>query len=33
MIATPIRMKSPKLRNFYLPERDNIFCGFRSCAL
>jgi iron(II)-dependent oxidoreductase len=31
--ATRARMKSPKYRNFYLPERDDIFCGFRSCAL
>ena len=32
-MATRARMKSPKYRNFYLPERDDIFCGFRSCAL
>jgi ergothioneine biosynthesis protein EgtB len=32
-IATRARMKSPKFRNFYRPERDDIFCGFRSCAL
>ena len=31
--ATRTRMKSPKYRNFYLPERDDVFCGFRSCAL
>ena len=31
--ATRARMKSPKYRNFYLPERDDIFCGFRSCTL
>ena len=31
--ATRARMKSPKYRNFYLPERDDIFCGFRSCML
>ena len=31
--ATRARMKSPKYRNFYRPERDDIFCGFRSCAL
>jgi gamma-glutamyl hercynylcysteine S-oxide synthase len=31
--ATRARMKSPKYRNFYLPERDEMFCGFRSCAL
>ena len=31
--ATRARMKNPKYRNFYLPERDDIFCGFRSCSL
>jgi gamma-glutamyl hercynylcysteine S-oxide synthase len=31
--ATRARVKHPKYRNFYLPERDDIFCGFRSCAL
>ena len=31
--ATRARMKNPKHRNFYLPERDDIFCGFRSCTL
>ncbi len=31
--ATRARMKSAKYRNFYLPERDDIFCGFRSCSL
>ena len=31
--ATRARMKSPKYRNFYLPHRDDIFSGFRSCAL
>ena len=31
--ATRARMKNPKYRNFYLPERDDMFCGFRSCAL
>ena len=31
--ATRARMKVPKYRNFYLPERDDMFCGFRSCAL
>lgn len=31
--ATRARMKSPKYRNFYLPGRDDIFCGFRSCAI
>ena len=32
-VATRARMKSPKFRNFYRPERDDMFCGFRSCAL
>jgi gamma-glutamyl hercynylcysteine S-oxide synthase len=31
--ATRGRMRSAKYRNFYLPQRDDIFCGFRSCAL
>ena len=31
--ATRARLKHPKFRSFYLPERDDIFCGFRSCAL
>ncbi|MES2189599.1 MAG: selenoneine synthase SenA [Pseudomonadota bacterium] len=31
--ATRARMKNPKFRNFYLPGRDDIFCGFRSCTL
>lgn len=31
--ATRARMKYPKYRNFYMPGRDDIFCGFRSCAL
>ncbi len=31
--ATRARMKSPKYRNFYLPDRDDMFCGFRSCSV
>jgi len=31
--ATRARMKTPRYRNFYLPERDDIFAGFRSCLL
>jgi gamma-glutamyl hercynylcysteine S-oxide synthase len=31
--ATRARLKSPKYRNYYLPGRDDHFCGFRSCAL
>ncbi len=31
--ATRLRMRSPKYRNFYLPERSDMFVGFRTCAL
>ena len=31
--ATRARMKNPKHRGFALPGRDDVFCGFRSCAL
>jgi gamma-glutamyl hercynylcysteine S-oxide synthase len=31
--ATRPRLKHLRYRNFYLPERDDIFCGFRSCAI
>ncbi len=31
--ATPSRMVHPRFRNFFLPERDDIFNGFRTCAL
>jgi iron(II)-dependent oxidoreductase len=30
--ATRARMRSPKYRNYFLPQRDDLFCGFRSCA-
>jgi ergothioneine biosynthesis protein EgtB len=30
--ATRARMRNARYRNFELPERDDIFCGFRSCA-
>lgn len=30
--ATPPRLHSPHFRNFYTPERDDIFAGFRTCA-
>ena len=30
--ATPARLRSARFRNFFLPERDDIFCGFRTCA-
>lgn len=31
--ATRARMKHPKFRHFALPERDDLFVGFRSCAV
>ena len=31
--ATRGRLRSPKYRNFYLPERDDLFIGFRTCGL
>ena len=31
--ATRARMKNPKFRGFALPDSDEKFCGFRSCAL
>jgi gamma-glutamyl hercynylcysteine S-oxide synthase len=31
--ATRGRMRSAKYRNFYWPGRDDVFCGFRSCAV
>lgn len=31
--ATPARFVSPRFRNFYLPERSDIFVGFRTCAI
>jgi gamma-glutamyl hercynylcysteine S-oxide synthase len=31
--ATRARMRHARYRNFYLPERDDIFVGFRSCAV
>lgn len=31
--ATPPRLRCARFRNFYLPERDDIFAGFRTCAL
>ncbi|WP_426175635.1 selenoneine synthase SenA [Massilia sp. TWR1-2-2] len=30
--ATPARCRSARYRNFYLPERDDMFAGFRTCA-
>jgi ergothioneine biosynthesis protein EgtB len=31
--ATPARLRSPRFRNFYTPERVDIFAGFRTCRL
>ena len=31
--TTPARLVRPTFRNFYLPERGDVFCGFRTCAL
>jgi iron(II)-dependent oxidoreductase len=31
--ATPRRLMRPSFRNFYTPERGDVFCGFRTCAL
>ncbi|MEZ0309177.1 MAG: hypothetical protein ACAH21_14735, partial [Ramlibacter sp.] len=31
--AARSRMKHPKFRSFALPERDDAFVGFRTCAL
>ncbi|NMM36763.1 MAG: ergothioneine biosynthesis protein EgtB [Glaciimonas sp.] len=31
--VTRPRMRSPKFRNFYLPQRDDTFVGFRTCAV
>ncbi|MES2350822.1 MAG: selenoneine synthase SenA, partial [Pseudomonadota bacterium] len=30
--ATPSRFGSARFRNFFMPERDDIFAGFRTCA-
>lgn len=31
-IATNARMRHPRYRNFFTPERDDIFAGLRTCA-
>jgi len=31
--ATPARLRDPRFRNFYTPERRDMLAGFRSCAL
>ncbi len=30
--ATPARFANARFRNFYMPERDDLFVGFRTCA-
>ena len=30
--ATRGRLRHPRYRNFFGPERDDVFCGFRSCS-
>ena len=30
--VTPAHLRAPCFRNFYLPERSDIFAGFRTCA-
>ena len=31
--STPARLARPGFRNFYTPERADMFCGFRTCAV
>lgn len=31
--TTPARLLRPTFRNFYMPDRADVFCGFRTCAL
>ena len=31
--ATRARVRNPRYRNFYLPERSDLFVGFRTCTL
>ena len=31
--ATPLRLARPTFRNFYTPERGDVFCGFRTCRI
>jgi gamma-glutamyl hercynylcysteine S-oxide synthase len=30
--STPARLARPSFRNFYMPGRADVFCGFRTCA-
>ena len=31
--ASPARLLRPTFRNFYMPDRGDVFCGFRTCAV
>jgi len=31
-VATPARFVSPRFRNFYMPERNDMYVGFRTCS-
>ena len=31
--ATPARLRAASFRNFYAPQRNDFFAGFRTCAL
>ena len=31
--ATPLGLAKPQFRNFFMPQRNDIFVGFRTCAL
>ena len=31
--VTQQRIRSPRYRNFFMPERDDIFAGFRTCVI
>ena len=32
-VATQARMHHPRYRNYFTPERNDVFAGFRTCAL
>jgi iron(II)-dependent oxidoreductase len=32
-VAAPARLLRPTFRNFYMPDRGDVFCGFRTCSL
>ena len=31
--TTPLRLVRPTFRNFYTPDRGDVFCGFRTCRI